>query len=170
MGVARYVCSKNPGRPNCGKVTAKAEPLDEFIVGAWLSAASNPAILHTKTITGDAADASRELARIEEKMAQLARDQADDLITRREWLAQRDVLNARREQAVEQLSRLRSAPTLKGIVGSTREDLARRLEAAPLDRKRALVSALIAHVIVKPCTTIGRREFDPSRIEIEWRA
>jgi len=140
-----------------------AEPLEELIAGALLyrlDRAEVPA--GRKRSPGGAG----EVARLEDALAQLAADHGEGMVTRGEWLAARKPLLARLDAA-----RATAAATTHGaaIVGlSGRGRASKAWPELSLDRRQAVLDALIDVVVVGPGTRRGPG-LDPDRVDVRWK-
>ena len=108
-----------------------------------------------------------DLAKIEQKMADLAEDWAQDRLTRKEWQQARESLAARRTELSRQVDQGRRSIGLDGLD-------AKRLRAdwslLPLHRQKAVVCALVEAVVINPPRKRGYNRFDYNRISIKWKA
>jgi hypothetical protein len=58
---------------------------------------------------------------------------------------------------------------LSTVIGRGALDLRKLWAERPLDWKRAVISAVIDHVVLDPAVK-GRNAFDPSLVRLVWRA
>ena len=162
---ARYACIKRPGAPGCGATTIVAEPLDRLITDAVLRRLSTKKMANALTKKPKRTQpADIDLARIEQELDELATDYGTGTITRREWLSARKPLEERRDRAC------RIVDTTAGTAALTpfrAGDLRTTWDALDIDRRRAVLDALIDRVTIGPAATPGR--FDTNRIDVEWR-
>ena len=115
-----------------------------------------------------AAVAVAEMDEARQRLEELAEDYAGGRISRAEWTAARRVSIERVEAAQHSLALPRSDAVLSGMP-TNRRKLDGWWTEASLDKRRAVVKALIERVIVRPATRHQNR-FDPSRIEPPvWR-
>jgi hypothetical protein len=168
--VARYACVARPGSPGCGKLTVTAAPLDELVRDAVIWAVSGPELAKTLAARrrGDAGEtqAARELAAAEARREEAAAMFGAGEITRREWLKIREVTDQRIADASRVLNRHRG-PTAN--LPRSQKALRQAWETGTIEWRRALITAVIATLTVKP---VDRpiNTFDPDRIEITWAA
>jgi site-specific DNA recombinase len=115
----------------------------------------------------DLAALTDQLRADEQALTQLARDHyADRLISRAEFLAARQVIEARIEATTRALSeRPRTGILLD--VPSTEAALRTAWETWTVDRRHAVVAAVLPAVVVGPARR-GKR-FDPDRVMPVWR-
>jgi len=166
----RYVCDSGPGHSGCGRMSALAEPLEAFIAEAVLYRLDTPELAAALT---DARSQQAELAGLHDQIAEdqamldeLATDYANRRIGRSEWMAAREPIQARIDQARRRLSRLSPTTPIDGYVGQA--DLLRAAwTGLKLPRQKAIVRVLVERVIAHPATP--GRKFDPERFEPIWR-
>jgi site-specific DNA recombinase len=172
--VRRYACLKRPGNPGCGRTAVVAQPADDLVRDAVLAALAGPELARARRRArgrGRARDrdAAKVLAHHEHHLEELAADHARGRITRREWLAARDVLQDEIAQAQRELDH--DTGPLRGLPG-TQKALREAWDAHEgpegIEWRRALLGAVVDAVIVKPSSRPTQR-FDPDRIEIRWR-
>jgi DNA invertase Pin-like site-specific DNA recombinase len=149
----RYVCDGGPGHAGCGRLSALAEPLEELITKAVLYRLDTPELAAALT---DARAQQTELAGLHDQIAddqamleELAADYANRQISRSEWMAAREPIQGRIDQARRRLSRLSPTTPIDGYVGHS--DLLRAAwSGLPLSRQKAIVRVLIERVIAHP--------------------
>jgi hypothetical protein len=88
-------------------------------------------------------------------------------IGRAEFFKTRDTLNARLEANRARLAANSSGSILATIDAG--ESLERRWRDETLEWKRAVIGAIIESITINPPAVHGRREFDPSAIDVVWR-
>jgi site-specific DNA recombinase len=184
-GVRSYACAVGKGRLGCGRTTRLAEPLEAYVRDAVIAALDSPELLATleavrEETADDVVDGLLDRLRtIETQLEDLGRDYADGLVTREAFFAAQARLSDRLDGARRQLSRTarrRAVLTIpEGGAAAIRaawdawgnaESEAARL--AGLERRRALLGLVLDRVVLHPCVR-GRRDFDPSRVELVWR-
>lgn len=170
-GERRYVCAKGPGQAGCGRLAVNAEPVEAFIEEAVLQRIDRPEV--AAALAGAAeADAARAADREaivadEAQLEELARDHAERRITRKEWLAARDIIEARIEEARRRLSRQSATAAIDPYLGRPGA-LRAEWGTIGLDRQRSVTTALLNEATIRPALP-GRGVFDPGRIEPLWR-
>jgi DNA invertase Pin-like site-specific DNA recombinase len=171
-GTVRFTCQRAPGKDGCGGISIVADQLEELVTEALLLATDGPALrkLLAAHKRKGAKSALSEIARAESKLEALARDHARDLLSRREWLAAKAELDAR-------ITELRGEANADVMSASAAlEPFTRKgaLRAAwptlDLERRRAVLAAVIQDVVINPASRPGRTEFEPERVDITWRA
>jgi len=166
----RYVCDSGPGHSGCGRMSAVAEPLEEFIAEAVLYRLDTPelaaALTDARAQQDELAGLHQQIADDEAMLKDLAADHGNRLIRRSEWMAAREPIDARIDQAQRRLSRLSPTTPIDGYVGQP--DLLRAAwTGLTLSRQKAIVRVLVERVIAHPATP--GRKFDPERFEPIWR-
>ncbi len=150
----RYACRKQPGYPNCGQMSATAEPLEEVVREMILAAVDETALADALRAKGQQDDGLAELVRPDETgLEALSADfYVQQMITRAEFLSARAGLLTRLESNRLKLSKRDS----RGVVGPFVGDggtLRTAWETGSLDWRRSVVGALLESVGI----TAGRR-------------
>jgi site-specific DNA recombinase len=167
----RYVCSSGPDHGGCGRLTVVAPALEEWLAEAVLFRLDSPAL--ADALAGrHAADErhaalSSDLERDEARLKELAEMLGTGELTRGEWGAARNPLEARIQDERRQLAQLSSRHALDAYVGQG-EALAGRWGALNLDQQHAIVFAVLAYATVQPVGP-SARAFDPARVEPTWQ-
>jgi len=169
-GQRRYVCGKGPGLSGCGRMSAIADPLEAFIVEAVLYRLDTPelaaALTDTQAQQSEWAELADQVAADQERLDLLAADFGNDVIGRSEWLAAREPIQRRVDEARRRLSRISPTTPIDAYAGNA--DLLRTAWAdLPVSRQQAIVRVVIDHVTAHPAQP--GRGFDPSRFEPTWR-
>ncbi len=161
-----YRCAKDKG--GCGKIVTLADPLEALVVEELADVLETPAF--AKALRAAAAPKREEqpdIEHIEAQLVQLAQDEAEERISRREWLAKRDVLQRRLDDAQEAMGRANRTTALRDYVGQ-RGALLRAWPKLGIDRRRAIIAAAVDRVVVSPAIR-GQNWFNPDRIAVQWR-
>lgn len=165
----RYHCAKDRG--GCDRVGISAARLEDWIVAMVTSRLDQAAIAALRAARGGQDDTLliETVQRLEAKLDQFARDCADDLITRSEYLAARGPMVERLQAARVQLAGQRPATALDGLEG----DLRVVWPSLAFDRQRAILGMVLESVTVGPTTRANNR-FDESRFlppqgEVRWK-
>jgi hypothetical protein len=168
----RYQCSSQPGLRRCGRLSIVADPVDELVEAAVLSALADVRLRAKvgRVASGlGACDAEHELLQIRELRDLYAKDAAAGSISRAEWFVLREGL-AERETSVR--SRTTWGPGAEQhlqLVPTETQDIRKWWDAADLRAKRQVIVALVEKVEIRPARPGGR--FDPSRVcEPIWKA
>jgi site-specific DNA recombinase len=169
-GTRRYVCATGPGFSGCGRLAINAEPVESFIAEAVLLRLDTPELAAAlATADADPASASdrESLHEDEAQLEDLAREYGAKRIGLKEWLAARDVIEARVETTKKRLSRLSRTAAIDPYVGEA-SALRAEWQEMSLNRQRSIADAVLASATVHPASP-GRARFDPDRIEPVWR-
>lgn len=165
-GDRTYTCASGPNFDGCGKIRRLADTLELWVADQIVERIDSPGYAkgvarHDRVLKAE--DPLMEIRTCEKKLADLARDWADDKIDRVSWDAARQQTEKRLEAARSQLT-LDTAPIPPG----SGADLAAKWEVGSFGERRAIVERLIESVTVKPAVK-GRNFFDPTAVEIGWR-
>lgn len=168
-GTPRYVCSRAPGKPNCGGIAILTEPVDALVLEMLVAALDTAQLAAAFQGRTDGNDELGDLIRQDEiAMETLAADfYVEKLISREEFLTARRQLSERLEQNRDRLARRTGSGALQGLIGRG-ADLKQRWQDETLDRKRSILAAVFDHIKVHRAVK-GRRAFDAKRIEPVWR-
>lgn len=167
----RYLCRSGPGFNGCGGMTITAQPLEEIIAEAVLFRLDTPQL--EDALNGRALAAPHTTAlqgAIDEDIAQLeelAQLYADRSITASEWVQARKAIEDRLTQTRRRLMSATGAQDAFTYIGQGTV-LRGQWPTLNLDRQRAIVKAVLEHVIVHPGKP-GVRWVDPQRAEPIWR-
>jgi site-specific DNA recombinase len=170
-GVRAYQCVRGPGFSGCGRMSARADLLEQFVVDAVLYRLDSPELAAAMSGEPGDPDAERCQAEIDQAGSQLdvlASMHGEGEISLSEWLAARAPLQRRVTDAKKQLGRLTRTTALAGQIGNSSE-LRERWGSLPLSRQHAIVAAVLDHITVAPARR-GYNGFDPSRFTPVWRA
>jgi site-specific DNA recombinase len=168
---ASYGCRPEAPHQGCGRVFAQRNHLEAFVTEMVITALSGPGLAEARRAAAggdqDLTALADQLRADEQALTQLARDHyADRLISRAEFLATRQVIEARIEATHRALlERPRSGILLD--VPSTEAALRTAWETWTVDRRHAVVAAVLPVVVVGPARR-GKR-FDPDRVIPVWR-
>ena len=169
------------GAAACRGVTAIAARLDAEVTARWLTYVSNldvedPAdravlvdvFTRWQTVRSPTAPTA-ELAAVraaEEAVERLEHLVVDGVLSTDAYLRERARVDARLAAARERLAAMTTGGDLQVIVGDS-DTLLEAWEDSPLERRRDLLHAVIAKVIVHPVPRRGGT-FDPGRVEVVW--
>jgi hypothetical protein len=159
-----YVCALGPGRPGCGTISIGADQLEQLIVDAVLHRLGTKAMTRALTKKPKEPAVDADVARIERDLEDLAADFGAGSISRREWLAARKPLEERLARARRTMDATNGTAALAPFRGV---DVHKAWDKLGVDRRRAVLEALIDRVVVGPATTPGR--FSPDRVDVVWR-
>jgi site-specific DNA recombinase len=169
-GARRYVCARQPGTPNCGRLARLAEPVEELVTRAVFIALDGVDLAaymkRTESIGDDGLLTS--VRDDEEALEQLSRDHyVDKVIGRSEFFVAREGIQARLEANRMKLARKQGQEVLHTVVGAGRE-VEKRWESASLEWKRAVLSSVLDHVEIMPVGK-GRHQFNHEAIKLIWK-
>lgn len=162
-----YVCAVGPAR-GCGRIRVAAEPLEELVMRAALRHLDSSRLANAIAGRDRADGVGAAISTEEAKLEQLARDFADDLIGRAEWLAARQQVGGRLQQLRRRLvadTRLGALADLAGRGG----ELAAVWDTLTLDQQRAVVGTALESVAVGPSSSTGRRVLEAKRVKVRRR-
>jgi DNA invertase Pin-like site-specific DNA recombinase len=168
-GVRRYVCARQPGNDNCGKIARLAEPIEDLVRDAICMALDGvdlrEHIERTSDRTGDLIDVIRL---DEDTLQELSRDYyVDKRVSRAEYFAARDPIEARLEGNRHLLAQSNGHGLLNDIVGA--DELVRtQWDEKGLDWRRAVVGTLIDQIVIEPAVK-GDTRFHPELVKITWK-
>jgi hypothetical protein len=118
----RYVCLSGPDHGGCGRLTVVAEPVEDLVTDAVLYRLDTPQL--AEALSGRA-QADAETAALAEQIGadraqldELAQLYAAKAIPAREWLAARNPIEERIQDAERRLSRATRSDALTGLVGN----------------------------------------------------
>ncbi|MDQ6854494.1 MAG: recombinase family protein [Actinomycetota bacterium] len=158
-------CRPRFQRPGCGKVSCPADPLEEIITEALLTAVDGPGLARMRAATNTGA--GEELAAAEAALRDLAELFGAGTISQAEWLtarrgAEERAETARRKLADDSAGRALTSYATPGALRATWPTL-------DVDQRRTILTAVIERVDVAKGAGNGAR-FDAERIEPIWRA
>lgn len=161
-GADLYVC---PGPPHggCSGTAVTADHAEEA-VGAMVLARLDCASLLGPVPTGP--DSARQLADHRQRLAELGELWASGQISRQEWLALRRSVGDRAQAAEAQVAREGRLAAVRALAG-TGPALSAQWPAMTIDERRAIVHALVDHVVVLAAEP-PRQVFRPERLQPRW--
>jgi site-specific DNA recombinase len=167
----RYVCSSGPDHGGCGRLTVVAEPVEDVIVDAVLSRLDSPMLAHYMAgrTQSDAALAalSETLAADQRQLEELAGLYAAGAVTAREWIAARDPIQHRIQLTEKELAAATGTSAVAGLAGQG-SVLRGQWPDLTLDRRHAIVKAVLDHAVIAPGVPAARR-LDINRVQPVWR-
>jgi hypothetical protein len=167
-GTPRYVCPNVPGTDACGGTATNAAHTDDHIRDMVLAALESPAFMARLREPDGQGDELYERVRAdEEELEGLAEDFGNRLITRKEWMVARAPIQERLESNRARLAKVSRRAVLRGFVGGY-EDMRTRWEALNDSQRRAVVTAAVRAVHVRPADP--RKRWDPDRFVFDWIA
>lgn len=174
LGARVYRCAgPDSSRGGCGKIGRNAEHLEAHLRNLVAEAIASPKLRralsrHANAGRDDQA-ALKELVGLEERLARLKTEYAvEDLWSKAEFTRMRGDLENKIGDVAGRLAADR-AKTVSFPVPAA-EEMEGWWGSAHPDEQRALVGMVIDRVLVHPVGRVGRHGFDPSAIEVVWRA
>ncbi len=168
--VGRYVCARQPGLPNCGKMARLAEPVEDVVkrfVIAALDGADLTQYMYRQS-DSDEGVLIEDIRRDEEARQQVSRDHyADGAISRTEFFAARDALQERLTRNRTRLGNHQQFAVIASVA-SAGDAIQEQWDRRPLEWRHALVKAILDHVVIHPAKT-GIKTFDADLVEPIWR-
>jgi site-specific DNA recombinase len=167
-GRRRYVCGRRPGSKACGKLAVVADELEELVVEMVSFRLEGPDLARAlASRNGSDEDVhQREVDEAAGQLEELAAAYGDRKITMVEWLAARGPIEARLERAKAALARSSGAGAVVEFIGNT-SALRDSWDGLPLERRRAILFAVIDYVTIGPARR-GFNRFDPGRVKPVW--
>jgi site-specific DNA recombinase len=168
----RYVCSRQPGlseSKRCGKLARMAEPVEALVTEAVCIALDGVDLReHVMTPAHDDEDLHGLIRADEEALEELSADYYQaKVISRSEFFANRDALDARLRANRERLGKANGHGLLSSFVGAG-EAVRRQWDERGLDWRRAVIAAVVDHIVIEP-EVRGRNRFDATKVRIVWR-
>jgi DNA invertase Pin-like site-specific DNA recombinase len=166
----RYVCQKDPSRPERGGLSISASLLDDEVTRRILHRFGRPRLASD---TSPISALLEQIVKINQRIALLEQDSAAGLITRREGLAGQRAAEEELQAAHRQLAAAGAVALLTVPVGDPAglESWWRRLEVGD---RRAVITTLIRKLTIAPgrpghLHVLTSRRRAPSRPTAEWR-
>ena len=145
-----------------------AQPIEDMVVEAVLSALEHADLTPylRKGLNGEENGVVEAIQQDEQALAMLADDYyVNKVIDRNEFLSTRATLQQRLESNRVKLLAHQNAAVLGAITAGA--EVRRQWPSRPLEWRRSVIGAIVDHVKVHPSP---RSRFDPTKIEIVWRA
>jgi site-specific DNA recombinase len=171
-----YVCASGPNFGGCGKIGRLADPVEGWVAGQVLDRLSGPALAAALEAATGAGQVERqllaELRSDQDRVDELVDAFADGTLNRADFARARSRVEGRMEATRRRLGRLILSSTLADLPSGERALRAAwnaHEDPVGLPWRRALIGAVVERVVLHPCVR-GRNVFDPTRIEVVWRA
>jgi site-specific DNA recombinase len=166
-----YACIAGPASRNCGRITILAEPVESFISEAVLYRLDSPALAHAlrrrPDRTRDLDDLEQQIANDQAQLEELAAWWADKKIEGPEYLVARNRIADRLTSSRARFSQRDTNKSLRVLIDQA-ADLRRRWADLNLHQKRAVITAVLDHVVVSAATT-RTKHVDVGRLNPVWR-
>jgi DNA invertase Pin-like site-specific DNA recombinase len=153
----------------CGHVYVTAEGLEVAVEEMVVELLGSPKLRRRLSRRRDdgADDAAMEVSKSEAKLDELADLYANDKISEREWMRTRKTVEKRLADARGRLARRNGTHALERFRGAGSP--AKMYERIDMDERRAVISALLEHVVLYPAK--GRTsKLDLDRLDPKWKA
>lgn len=165
-GARRYACTKE--NRGCGSMYQLADPLEDFIGEGVLERIDRPQLIAAIKGTPPAGNEWQQQSdRLAGQLDEIAEAYAAQAISMREWLAAREPIQRQLDDLTKRIVRDHNVTILAEYAGRGQQ-LRRDWPDLGLDRKRAIVAAMLHHIIVNPARW-GSNRFQPERFEPLWR-
>jgi DNA invertase Pin-like site-specific DNA recombinase len=160
----RFACRRDPGDDErCGRLQILAEPVEQLVVEMVLHALDSPKMRRSlaqpkrKTKNGDSPE------RLRAELELLAASAAEIGVA--EYLAARKPLEDKLQRALAELAENTDSAALAPIVDAP--DIREAWSRLDLERQRAILAAVVDHVLIAPATHGGTLDLD--RVQVVWR-
>jgi DNA invertase Pin-like site-specific DNA recombinase len=167
----RYLCRSGHDFGGCGGMGINAPGCEAIVTEAVLLRLDSPTLHDAMAGRVDddatARALSEQIAADTEQLDELAQLYAARSITAPEWTSARTTIEARRDAARRRLSSLSGTRALDAYIGQG-EALRAQWSDLNLDRQRAIVKAIVDHVVIHPGVR-GARSVAVERVEPIWR-
>ncbi len=168
-GSRLWMCRKGPAVVDrCGRCNIRAVPVDELVEAAVVYRLSSRSL--AKALRAPKRKRSRKgedpdvLARELDELADLA---GRGELPTREWLRVRKGLEERLGRARALAADADDRPSAAKTIADA-PDVGKAWRKLDVDQKRKVLGELIDSITIRP-NTPGNRQFDPDRIDIDWR-
>ncbi|SHH53536.1 Site-specific DNA recombinase [Jatrophihabitans endophyticus] len=157
---------------NCGRVSIKAEPMEDYARDLALTALDGPdlaaSLRSLEQGTTQTATLTDQLAADEQRLDELAEAFADGEVTRTQLTTATKKLTARITANRDRLAADNGHRDLSRYLGQGIR-LRRDWDTMTLDQRRAVITAVFEQLTISPVLRRGQRGFDTDRIGIVWR-
>src|SRR5262245_30744930 len=160
-GRRRYRCRRPPRGQGCGRIQIVADPLEDMVADAVIARLAGPGLVAARrAAAGTDAERAGLLAELEAAEATLRRlddDLDDGVIDRPRWLRRTERVTERTGQIRAQLGRLPVMHALDDLP-ATEAALRAAWAVAGMERRRAIVEAMLEAVVIAPQEVQGVKE------------
>lgn len=164
----RYYCDARLG--GCGGILRVAEPLERWVVWQLLMELPQRLLEAARRAPEEWATLGKLLTARqsqEDRLEGLADYLADGTLDKRDYLRQKERLQARLDELEAQIAHVRASAPRRRLKAATLQELRDEWDQLDLDEQRAVLADHIDHIDVLP-TGRGRR-FTPDAVVIHWR-
>lgn len=170
--VRRYVCLRGPDHGGCGRLTVVAQPVEELLADAVLTRLDSPQLADVldgkASVDHDVGALSAQLDADATRLDELAALYAEGAVTAREWIAARDPITARINQARRDIAAATDTTGVQDLAG-TGHVLRSQWNGLDIDRQQAVIKSVLDHAVIAPGTP-GARALDINRVQPTWKA
>ena len=170
--VRRYVCLSGPDQGGCGRLTVVAQPVEDLLTDAVLTRLDSPHLADVlagkASLDHDVAALSAQLDADTARLDELAALYANGTVSAREWIAARDPITARIQQARRAIAAATDTTGVHDLAG-TGHLLREQWDGLDIDRQQAVIKSVLDHAVITPGTP-GARALDLNRVQPIWRA
>ena len=170
--VRRYVCLSGPDQGGCGRLTVVAQPVEDLLTDAVLTRLDSPHLADVlagkASLDHDVAALSAQLDADTARLDELAALYANGTVSAREWIAARDPITARIQQARRAIAAATDTTGVHELAG-TGHLLREQWDGLDIDRQQAVIKSVLDHAVITP-GTLGARALDLNRVQPIWRA
>ena len=167
---AVYTCVPDPDQGGCGRMSVVAEKVEDLITEAVLTRLDSPELAAALAGHGGPGSRATELAATvasgRAHLDELATLYATGDVTAREWMLAKTPIQNRISTAERELANLTDTTAISGLVGNA-EQLRERWAELTLDRRQAIIRAVLDKVVIHPSRPTSR--FDMTRVQPVWR-
>lgn len=157
-GKRKYAC---PPRPwGCGRLSVLAEPLEDFVVRAALTALDTPALAEMAADPAD--DPLARVAQLEAELAEVARLKGEGQLSFAEWQEMRGPLSRRLADAQADLAEGELRRSVPAVLVGQWDDL-------ELGERRRVLQAVLERAVVSPARRKGPGTPIEERVDLVWR-
>jgi site-specific DNA recombinase len=166
----RYICKRIYGIPERGGLSVSAYPVERLVEEAVITRLANTKLIQPTSDEGDpeARAAVDAVVEARQRIEDLAREYGAGRLTRQEFQLARGAANASIEEAERALARTAKTNALSGLPVGDEIALRAAWSEWLIPQRRAILSALIDSLVVRPQPPRGPR-FNPDRVELRFK-
>lgn len=159
----RYVCRKDPARPERGGLSIDAARLEQLVADRLLRRLAG---LRDKGVAEDVRGTVTRIAILAHRRRQITSDRQSGLVTASEYAAAMNASDEALHQAAAKLHTSDSGVVLHDIPFGDRAALVNCWAGLDARQRRTIIGVLITQITIRP----GRqgRDFDPGRVRITY--
>lgn len=179
-GSRRYICSPTSG--GCGHVGISAARLEDLILGTLFKLAGDDEVTAARRAhreqrpeTARIAELGATIAKLDVRLDELLDSWGDEDFNKVQWARAKRSIETKRKAAADELADLQRdrATALDDFLGTDASGVG-LLEAAwpnlERDEQRAIIAEAIRAITIAPVgSSGGNRNFNPDRVDVDWR-